>query len=85
MIERVTVKPADGGAIEIEIVGELANRVESALSEEGGGNAKTAGCGAPFGQGGCGGAQPPTVNSKLPDLTVPGARILRELTLKCPI
>jgi DNA invertase Pin-like site-specific DNA recombinase len=42
LIERVAVKPAEGGAIEIEIVGELARMVEIALAPVGGGpNAKT--------------------------------------------
>jgi hypothetical protein len=69
LIERVTVKPANGGAIEIEIVGELANMVEIALSEEGGGNAKTA----------LRDAERRSVN------VVAGARNPRELTLNCPI
>jgi site-specific DNA recombinase len=40
LIERVAVQPAEGGSIEIEIVGELASMVEIALAPEGG-NAKT--------------------------------------------
>jgi site-specific DNA recombinase len=42
LIERVAVKPAEGGAIEIEIVGELASMVEVALAPGGGANEKTA-------------------------------------------
>jgi len=42
LIERVAVKPAEGGGIQIEIVGELASMVEVALAPEGEArNAKT--------------------------------------------
>jgi hypothetical protein len=70
LIERVAVKPAEGGAIEIEIVGELARMVEIALAPESGGpNAKTA----------LRDAERRSVK------VVAGARNLRELTLNCPI
>jgi site-specific DNA recombinase len=43
LIERVAVKPVEGGAIEVEIVGELASMIEVALgSDEESANKKTA-------------------------------------------
>jgi DNA invertase Pin-like site-specific DNA recombinase len=70
LIERVAVKPAEGGAIEIEIVGELASMVEVALAaEDGGAKTKTA----------LRDAERRSVK------VVAGARNLRELTLNCPI
>jgi hypothetical protein len=70
LIERVTVKPAQGRAIEIEIVGEFASMVEVAQAEEGGGaKTKTA----------LQDAERRSVK------VVAGARNLRGLTLNCPI